>query len=150
IYLNQIGQRKVLETFHFALNPNGYLFLGNSESVDGLSEAFSIFNRENHIYRLRNKTFKEFPIPESAPNFSVRADTALQKNERTPPAQRQLTFGDLHLKLLEEYAPPSVIVNEEYEILHLSSKAGRYLEMLGGEPSRNLLKLIKPELRLEL
>ncbi len=42
------------------------------------------------------------------------------------------------------------MVNEEYDIVHLSEKAGRYLEFVGGEPTQNLLKLIRPELRLEL
>lgn len=46
--------------------------------------------------------------------------------------------------------PPSIIVNEEYDILHLTERAGRFLQVAGGEPSKNLLKLIRPELRLEL
>ena len=46
--------------------------------------------------------------------------------------------------------PPSVIVNEEHEILHLSERAGRYLQFSGGEPSHNLLKAVRPELRIEL
>ncbi|HVG14705.1 MAG TPA: PAS domain S-box protein, partial [Chitinophagaceae bacterium] len=53
-------------------------------------------------------------------------------------------------KLLEQYAPPSVVVNEEYEIVHMSEKVGKYFEFGGGEPTQNLLKLIKPEIRLEL
>lgn len=52
--------------------------------------------------------------------------------------------------MLEEYAPPSVVVNEEYDIVHLSERAGRYLQITGGELSQNLLKLVRPELRLEL
>jgi len=52
--------------------------------------------------------------------------------------------------LLEQYAPPSIVVNEEYDIVHVSERAGRYLQIGGGEPSKNLLKLVRPELRLEL
>src|SRR5206468_11140784 len=39
---------------------------------------------------------------------------------------------------------------EDYEIVHLSDHAGRYMQVAGGEPTNNLLKLIRPELRLEL
>jgi two-component system CheB/CheR fusion protein len=42
------------------------------------------------------------------------------------------------------------VVNEEHEIVHLSETAGRYLQVAGGEPSQNLLKLVRQELRLEL
>jgi PAS domain S-box-containing protein len=52
--------------------------------------------------------------------------------------------------LLEQYAPPSVVVNEEYEIVHISERAGRYMRIAGGEPSKNLLKLVQQDLRLEL
>src|SRR5262249_10144525 len=62
----------------------------------------------------------------------------------------RITYGDLHLRLLEQYASPSIVVNEEYDIVHLSERAGRYLQMAAGEPSQNLLRLVKPELRLEL
>ena len=34
--------------------------------------------------------------------------------------------------------------------MHLSGHAGSYLQLVGGEPSHNLLKLVRPELRLEL
>ena len=59
-------------------------------------------------------------------------------------------LGDLHLNLLEHYAPPSVVVNDHYEIVHLSDKAGRFLQFSAGEPSLNLMKVVQPELRVEL
>lgn len=65
-------------------------------------------------------------------------------------ALERITFSDLHHRLLEEYAPPSLVVNEEYDIVHLSGTAGKYLQISGGEISQNLLKLLKDELRLEL
>ena len=51
-----------------------------------------------------------------------------------------MSYADLHQRLLEQYAAPSVIVNEEHDILHLSERAGRYLQFSGGEPSHNLLQ----------
>src|SRR5262249_52741489 len=62
----------------------------------------------------------------------------------------RLSYIDLHQRLLEKYAAPSVVVNEEFEIVHLSEKAGRYMQISGGEATTNVLKLIRPELRLEL
>jgi two-component system CheB/CheR fusion protein len=48
------------------------------------------------------------------------------------------------------YAPPSVLVDEDYQILHLSNGATRYLRFVPGEPTANLLRVIVPELRLEV
>jgi two-component system, chemotaxis family, CheB/CheR fusion protein len=56
----------------------------------------------------------------------------------------------LHFKLLEALGPPSILVDSEHEILHLSSNAGRFLQFSGGEPSKNLLRAVHPSLRIEL
>lgn len=151
IYLNRGAQERVLETFHFSLNSGGFLFLGSSESVDGAGDLYSIFSREHHIFQSRKKLGRSFPVPESVP--AVRIETPrLTVNNTGPegPRMDRMTHGDLHQRLLEEYAPPSVVVNEEYDIIHLSGRAGRYLQINGGELSQNLLKLVRPELRLEL
>lgn len=151
IYLNQVAQERVTKTFHFALKPGSFLFLGTSESVDDSGDLYVPFNRDNHIFRSRLVAPRSYPVPETAPALfaeRIRIQTAnsLQENKTL----NRISYGDLHQQLLEEYAPPSLIVNEEYEILHLSERAGRYLQIGGGEITQNLLKLIKPELRLEL
>lgn len=60
-----------------------------------------------------------------------------------------LAPGDLHLRLLEELAPPSILISSEQEVLHVSASAGRFLR-LAGAPSRDLFKLIGPDLRVDL
>ncbi len=59
-------------------------------------------------------------------------------------------LAEVHFKLLERLAPPSVIVNREHEIVHLSDSAGRFLTLTGGEPTSNLLRLVDPIVRSEL
>ena len=63
---------------------------------------------------------------------------------------RAASWGELHFKLLEAVAPPSVLIDAEHEILHLSPSAGRFLQYGGGEPSKNLLRAVHPSLRIEL
>jgi two-component system CheB/CheR fusion protein len=149
IYLNQIAQERVAETFHFALKPGGFLFLGSSESVDAANDLYASYNRENHIFQSRQATARAYPIPESVPSFRIDRP-ALTQTEQQNKVPERISFSDLHQQLLEQYAPPSLVVNEEYDIVHLSERAGRYLQISGGEPSQNLMKLVKPELRLEL
>jgi PAS domain S-box-containing protein len=149
IYLNTTAQERVMETFHFALNRGGFLFLGSSESVEGASDLYATVSREDHIYRTREVTMPHYPVPESVPALPPTQAAALKLHdtERLP---NRLSLGELHQQLLEQYAPPSLVVNEEYDILHMSEKVGGFLEFSGGEPTKNLLKLIRPELRLEL
>jgi two-component system CheB/CheR fusion protein len=149
IYLNHVAQERVAETFHFALKPGGFLFLGSSESVDGATDLYATYNRENHIFQSRQATPRAYPIPESVPTFQIfKQPTANHEPENK--ILERISYGDLHQQLLEQYAAPSLVVNEEYDIVHLSERAGKYLQISGGEPSQNLLKLVRPELRLEL
>lgn len=147
IYLDYTAKERVMETMHFALKPAGYLLLGTSESVDGAGDLFAPVSRENHIFQSRSVVGRPYPIPESTPTF--RFQPPPQKPDLSAQENR-ISYGDLHQQLLELYAPPSVLVNEEYDILHLSERAGRYMQIAGGEPSKNLLTLIRQELRLEL
>jgi PAS domain S-box-containing protein len=151
IYLNHTAQERVMETFHFALNPGGFLFLGSSESADGASDLYMTYNREYHIFQTRHVNLRAYPVPESVPTFNytqpVTSPVSTVQDHRV---RERIGLSDLHQRLLEEYAPPSVVVNEEYEILHLSERAGKYLQIAGGEPSQNLLKLVRQEMRLEL
>ena len=147
IYLNREAQDRVLGVLHFGLRAEGYLMLGSSESADGATILFSPVDARHRIYTKRPATTAvmiknaAFPTPRWQP---------------APPAppgghgERTFSFGELHHKLVEYYAAPSVLVGEDLEILHLSDRAGRYLTVSGGEPSRNLLRLVHEDLRLDL
>jgi two-component system CheB/CheR fusion protein len=150
IYLNSSAQERTMETFHFALKPGGFLFLGSSESVDGSGDLYATVSREHHIFQARQTSIRHYPVPVSVPSLQPRPLPAVKPGEEEKQQPNRISFGELHYQLLEQYAPPSLVVNEEYEILHMSEKVGRFLEFSGGEPTRNLLKLIRPELRLEL
>jgi two-component system CheB/CheR fusion protein len=60
------------------------------------------------------------------------------------------SYGALHLRMLEAYAPPSVVVDERMDVVHLSPGAGRFLHLAGGMPSHNLVDLSRGALRMEL
>ncbi len=152
IYLNRSAQERVVETFHFALNPGGYLLLGSSESIDGATDLYAVYNREQHIFQSRQVATKTYPVPQTSSGVSFNRHKNIEPftPEHTIKTQERISFGELHQQLLEAYAPPSLVVNEEYDIVHLTEKASKYLQIGGGEISQNLLKLVKPELRMEL
>lgn len=152
IYLNETAQRRVMETFHFALNPGGFMFIGSSESLDGSGHLYASVSKENHIFQSRSTGTKRQFLSAEVPTLDSLKKFGLPKVslEQEISLLERRSYGELHQQLLEQFAPPSIVVNEEYDIIHLSERAGRYLQMPGGEPSHNLLKVVRRELRLEL
>ncbi|MCC2962515.1 PAS domain S-box protein [Massilia sp. IC2-278] len=147
IYLNRDVQVRVLQTFHFALKPGGYLFLGSSESAESVSDYFIPVDKKNRIYRARGGSR---PLQYQSPTSAVFGARLPEVSRVKPPGKRQFSYAELHQRALAQYAPPSAVIDGEGNIVHMSEGAGRFLRMAGGEPSRNLLTLVLPELRLEL
>ena len=150
IYLDRDIQIEVLRMFHFALNPGGYLFLGSSETADACSQLFTPVDKKNRIYRAKDvgSSLRRAPAgPFKGFALSTPPRPPLHEPYRR---NKKFSFADVHQRALEQYAPPSVIVNHEAEIVHMSDKAGSFLRYVGGEPSLNLTTLIHPQLRLEL
>ncbi|MET0650346.1 MAG: chemotaxis protein CheB [Pyrinomonadaceae bacterium] len=153
IYLNRSGQERAVDIIRFALNPGGYLFLGASETAGEHSDIFVAVDKEAHIFQARMTAPRvglhlppiSPPYP-ALPGFTVARDETLHERR----AHERFSYLDLHQRLLEMYAPPSMLVNAEYDIVHLSESAGRYIVLPGGEPTHNLLAAARPELRLEL
>lgn len=148
IYLDREVQREILQMFHFALRPGGFLFLGSSESADACHELFATVDKRNRIFRAKTGTASSRRTPTMPRGGYVRTNVSREAPQNA--VQRKLSFSDIHQRALERTAPPSMIVDANADILHMSGSAGRFLRHVGGELSRNLLTLILPELRLEI
>jgi len=146
IYLDRDAQLEVLRTFHFALRPGGYLFLGGSEAADSVANLFSVVDKKARIYRANVAVRADAPMPQAPTTMA--ATLPLMITPHT--GRRKFSFGDLHQRVIEQHAPPSVLVSRESDIVHLSDRAGRFLQYAGGEPSHNIIAAVRPELRLEL
>jgi two-component system CheB/CheR fusion protein len=147
IYLDRSIQARVLELFYFALRPGGLLFLGSSESADAAESLFEAVDKKHRIFRARplargNRQVALLPLRPSEPRF---APVAFGSQ-----ASPGISYADVHRRVLEHYGPPSIVVDQEYNIVHMSDKVGRFLQHSAGEPSRSLLAVVKKELRSEL
>ncbi|MEH6565950.1 MAG: CheR family methyltransferase [Halopseudomonas sp.] len=147
IYLNRDVQRQILQMFHFALRPGGYLFLGNSESADLCQDLFAPVDKKNRVFRAKAGLVAHRPMSTMSTVVGQKQSAPAQQRFSEP---RRQSLAEVHQRVLEQYAPPSVIVNPESDIVHMSDRAGHFLRYVGGEPSHNLLTLVRPELRLEL
>ena len=147
IYLDRTAQQGVLEMFHFALRPGGYLFLGNSESVDAVARLFTPIDKSMRIFRANPVGRVVRPLQP----FAMGADAA--RPVRAPSvsvSSRQPTAAEVHQQLLEQVAPPSILLTGDYDVVHVSARAAAYLRYGEGEPSHNLLSLIRDDLRQDL
>jgi two-component system CheB/CheR fusion protein len=145
IYLQRDVQEEVISRFHYALRPGGHLMLGSSETIEH-SELFRSTDTSNCIYRRREVSA---PGPRlrgfsTHGRFARRDPDALQRAEG-PPGPEQL-----HLTMVEQYAPPSILVNEKHALVHSSARAGRYLTVPAGAPTKDVFKLVRVPLRLAL
>lgn len=152
IYLNRDMHRHVLELFHCALNPGGYLFLGSAESADMLPQLFAPVDAMQRIYQAKPSALATRRLSLAAsPRPDVAARRAAEEESAAPAAgARSASFSELHERKLVDMAAPSLLVDRFGEIVHVSDRVGRFLHYASGEPTRDLLALVLPDLRLEL
>jgi two-component system CheB/CheR fusion protein len=148
IYLNRELQQELLATLHYALNPNGYLFLGSSENADHPSGLFRLVDRETRIYQSAGGMPDHLQVVPRLGGVSAKASTY---QPGPPPATLGARAAQVaHLETLERLAPPSILVDEFFRVVHLSETAGRYLMPSGGPLTTDIADLVRPELRFEL
>ena len=139
IYLEPSAQDKVLSLAHFALREDGYLFLGNAETVGQRDHLFATVSKRWRIYR------RIGPARSPALDFSqwpVRDGVARQANV-------QPKLADIALKsLAESFAPASVLIDRNYRVLHFHGPTEDYLAQPAGAPTLDLLALARDGLRL--
>ena len=156
IYFDPIAQNRMMETFHFALTPGSYLFLGSSETADNSIDLYAVVSKQNQVYQSRQVAVRLLSLHEPSRFLSRSKDeTARLVKEKAIlrqdlPLTERISFGDLHQRLLEQYAPPSIVVNEAFEMVHVSPGAGRFLRVPGGEPTKDISSLILSGLRLQM
>jgi two-component system, chemotaxis family, CheB/CheR fusion protein len=149
IYLDRDLQDQVCNTFHYALNPGGFLMLGASETADSPPGLFRTIDRIARIYKPIMQTGdRPRLLPRLLGPVTIRDQTALIGRHVSPSVA--LSEAALHRRVLEEVAPPSILVDDMHRVIHLSENAGRYLQPSGGSLSGDVVDLSRPELRFEL
>jgi two-component system CheB/CheR fusion protein len=148
IYMEPRLQERVFATFHYALNPGGFLMLGTSESV-GASSAFLAPVDDKHRIYARKKTLTpaRLPFPAAAPEAEGPATLAvLTPRVAVPPG----IPAEADQALLSRYAPASVVVDDGLDILEFRGDIHPFLEHGRGQASLNLIRMARKGLLLEL
>ena len=138
IYINGEAQQRILANFHFSLNPSGYLLLGPSESLGGLQSAFTTIDRRWKLYQKRlggrtltgklvspamddlaSRTGKKITIV--TPELETDGPQPTTPPSKVSPYSSPLRSMDYYARYLSErYAPATLFVNKQYDILYLN------------------------------
>jgi two-component system CheB/CheR fusion protein len=149
IYLEPELQNKLLPLFHHSLKPEGFLFLGSSETIGQSVDLFEVIDRK----------WKFFKSKKTAPTLQEELWTSLPWAHASVPRgemeelkkTKPIDMGAFAQRtLLDTFAPPSVIVNEKAEILYVHGQTGKYLEPAPGQASLNVLDMAREGIKYEL
>ncbi len=140
-------QGQIVPLFHYALRPDGYLFLGSSENVTRHTRLFATVDKANRIFRRVNHSGRkmiEFPLapsPARRPQPASAASTQPGQTTLMELAERQI-LGQLRTGF--------VVINADGEVLQSSGGTGKYLELPIGAPDTNIFNLARRDLPMEL
>lgn len=146
IYLDPILQKRVMPAFHFALQRDGVLMLGMSETVGAYSDLFGVLDAK------RGKLFSKHP----APNRFVAAPTLLPSLFKSPPPMAgealperlvvtpDAIHGEIDRVGLARYLPACVLCDESFNVLEFRGDLSPYLVHPEGMPTHQLQRLARP------
>ena len=149
IYFETDAQKRLLPLFHYTLNPGGMLMLGGSETVGGFTNLFGVVDKKWKIFKrlevpppLRRQL--EFPsaFSKTAKSSNGVSPTSLSRKEGIGKFARQA--------MLDQFAPPAVLVESDGALLYVQGHVGSFLEQPGGPPTQNIVDLARDGLRVEL
>jgi two-component system CheB/CheR fusion protein len=139
--MNNDLQKKIIPLFHYTLNPSGVLFLGSAEGVGDFNELFSTLDIKWKLFARKGPQEANYPLM----NFRI----------SPPPLEpRPAPLVDISqiacTELIDMYAPPSVVINEQNDILFIHGRTGQFLEPPQGKVKWDIVQMARAGLKTVL
>jgi two-component system CheB/CheR fusion protein len=149
IYLKPELQDKLIPAFHYALKPDGILFLSPSESIGNHHELFQALNRKWKIYRAVHSLASARTL--MAQGISWGPENTMKTSDENIKTHREFNIAELTRRILVQFfAPVSVITDHKGDILFIHGETGKYLRPAPGQPSHNIIEMAREGLGMEL
>jgi two-component system CheB/CheR fusion protein len=143
IYFQPPLQSRIFALFHYALQADGHLFLGKSESVLQSDDLFAAVEKDARIFR-RLPVGRRLPAPAGR-------EHALSE---FPPVATQHSGTRRELDLLRSvsslYLPPGALVNAQLAIQHVFGDISSFAKVPTGKPTQDLGAMLRRDFRVEL
>ncbi|WP_341214411.1 chemotaxis protein CheB [uncultured Limimaricola sp.] len=143
IYFGDELQSAVLPIFHYALQPDGFLFLGPSETIGRADDLFAPIDHRSRVFaRKKGETRYPIHLPASSDRGSrvERSNTPIRR--RHPAAGTSLALD----RLSERYARPCVVLDRDGTVIESYGRLGRYFEFSAGS-NQSAAQSARPGLR---
>src|SRR5215475_1316259 len=140
IYMDTTLQKKLLSVFHYALNSNGFLMLGQAETVGSQVTLFSLVDKKFRVHRKKpaaGTPAMTFPVDYSGSALPQK------KAQAEPAGAEKFLQTEVSRVIMDRFAPPGVVVDNDMQIVQFRGQTGVFLEPAPGEASLNLLKMAK-------
>jgi two-component system CheB/CheR fusion protein len=144
IYFDGTLQQRLIPLLHYALRPDGFLWLGGSETIGTYRDLFEMLDAKSKVYsRKPSKRGPQLPVPLAVGRWGAGAAAVQARPSvpREPAGPDPLREADR--VLLGRYAPPGVVVNEDLDVLQFRGDTGPYLAPAPGRATLNLLKMLR-------
>ncbi|MES2088624.1 MAG: chemotaxis protein CheB [Pseudomonadota bacterium] len=149
IYLEPELQNRLIPAFHYALKPDGVLFLSPSESIGSHTDLFEPIHRKWKLYRAMATPGSTQSILKTGLSWTTGSNTPMQQNQ-TPRAKEPHIAELAKRMLMQSFAPASVVTDLQGNILYVHGDTSKYLRPAPGQPSHNVVDMAKEGLQLEL
>lgn len=147
IYMEPELQNKLMNLFHYALNAEGVLLLGIAENESSQKKLFLPIDAKLKFYKrsaaTSNTELLDFPDAYKHPKEKAgESIKAVKVTDNIQTLAEQL--------LLQRFAPASVLINTEGDILYITGRTGKYLEPAAGKANMNIYAMAREGLQNEL
>ena len=156
IYFDNSAQKKAVNTFHYALNEDGFLMLGKSENISHSANLFTSFNKKYKIFsRKITSGSRTLPavLPRYAPQIYIEngnLELPKSKTKKNIAVNHNGLDNAIDALLITEFMPASVVINYQMEIVQFRGNTDLFLTHPKGKATFNILKMARPEIAFEL
>ena len=150
IYMERKLQKKLIPLFHYALDKDGFLFLGPSETLGEFENFFETLDRKSKLFRKKDVSSGPLHMGKFIPSLSESGETKKPFSKaplESKPKLRELT----EQTMLQHYNSVGVLVDKRGDILYIHGRTGMYLEIASGEAGpNNILRMAREGLKQDL
>jgi len=149
IYLNAGLQQRLIPLFHYALNPQGFLVLGTSETVGEFGTFVAVDRKQKIFQKQRDLSGAIHPslMGRFAPPLTGVSTTPRTAGKTAQPRGSVSPREVAERTLLAHYAQAAVLVNGRGEVAYIHGRTGKFLEPAAGEAGMNILSMAREGLR---
>lgn len=145
IYIKAEMQSRILSMFYYSLRPGGFLFLGTSETLGEMSEAFDVIDNKWKIYKSKSGYTSPFVRDITVSSRNDDLDNLINRSRKV---NEGVKIDRILESAVSSYFPASVIIDANDNIIHTINDTSKYLSIQPGKFSQNITNNLPKELSL--